>query len=226
SNCQPICGDGFVRGVETCDDHNTTSGDGCSGNFCRQEPGWSCLGQPSACTRTCGNGRLDPQEECDDGNRNAGDGCGTSCRGEVGYACGGEPSVCVPTCGNRALDAGETCDDGNRTNGDGCSASCRNDPGWYCPGPGLACNRFEIFIDGPPHGTFTTAPTTTVTGHYTVLPPGLAALTVNGMPAGSVDPATRTFAHSFPLSAPAILNAVEVTLTNTANGDAVNDRIV
>jgi cysteine-rich repeat protein len=50
SNCLPICGDGFIRGDETCDDADAFGGDGCSGAFCRQEVGWTCLGQPSVCT--------------------------------------------------------------------------------------------------------------------------------------------------------------------------------
>ncbi len=81
-------------------------------------------------------------------------------------------------------------------------------------------------IDGPPHGTFTTAGTTTVTGHYSTLPPGTAAITVNGAPAGSVNPFARTFSHTLALDAPAVLNPIRVTLTNTTDGDAVTDRIV
>ena len=52
-----LCGDGFIRGAETCDDGNPFSGDGCSGVLCRQEPGWTCAGQPSVCHRDCGERR-------------------------------------------------------------------------------------------------------------------------------------------------------------------------
>jgi cysteine-rich repeat protein len=196
SNCIPICGDGFMRGSENCDDGNTGSGDGCSGEFCRQEVGWTCVGQPSVCTYNCGDGNLDAGEECDDGDTTSGDGCNDTCQTEPGYACHGEPSVCVHTCGNGVLNIGETCDDGNTTSRDGCDASCRNESGWLCAVPGLACQPFEIFIDSPAHGIFTTANSITVTGHYTTLLPGQVAITINGVPASSVDLVNRTFSHN------------------------------
>ncbi len=226
SNCIPICGDGFRRGLETCDDGNADGGDGCSASFCRQEIGFSCLGQPSVCAPNCGNGDLDPDEACDDGDLDEDDGCDADCQGEAGWSCGGEPSVCVQSCGNGALEGAESCDDGNATSRDGCSASCRIESGWYCGAPGLACQPFEIFIDGPPHGSFTTAGMAVVSGHYTTLPPGVAAITVNGTPASTVDPFTRTFSHTVALNGPAVLNPVRARLTNTANGNAIDDRIV
>jgi cysteine-rich repeat protein len=224
SNCTPICGDGFIRGAETCDDANALSGDGCSGVLCRREVGWTCAGQPSVCIRNCGNGDLDPDEECDDGNITNGDGCSSSCRAESGYACGGEPSVCIHTCGNSFLNSAETCDDGNTVARDGCSASCRTEPGWFCPVPGLPCTRFQVFLDTPAHGTFTTAGSVTITGHYTTLPPGVGAITINGVPASSVNPVTRTFSHTVGLSQANIFNSIRATLTNTQNGDAVHDQ--
>jgi cysteine-rich repeat protein len=226
SNCIPICGDGFIRGSETCDDGNLVGGDGCSGAFCRVEPGFACVGQPSLCTPTCGNAQLDPNEECDDGNAVSGDGCSSTCRVEAGFACGGTPSTCVLSCGNGVLDAGETCEDGNAVSGDGCSAGCRNESGWVCNTPGTPCSQFQVFIDGPAHGSFTMAGTTTVTGHYTALPPGQAQVLVNGVPASSVNPFTRTFSHTVALSQQAIFNPIRVSLVNTANGDDVHDRIV
>ena len=226
STCNPVCGDGFIRGAETCDDGNTLSGDGCSGVLCRQEVGWTCTGQPSVCIRNCGNGNLDPGEECDDGNLTNGDGCSSSCRAEPGYACGGQPSVCVHTCGNGFLDPGETCDDGNTVSRDGCSASCRTETGYSCLIPGTACTRFDVFIDTPAHGVFTTAGSIAITGHYTTLLPGHAAVTVNGVPADSVNPLTRTFSHTVTLDQVAIFNPIRVTLTNTDDGDHVQDRIV
>lgn len=42
--------DGVITGTETCDDANSTSGDGCSAN-CTIETGWECQGQPSRCQR-------------------------------------------------------------------------------------------------------------------------------------------------------------------------------
>ena len=61
----PVCGNGVVEAGETCDDHNTTDGDGCDSN----------------CTpTTCGNGIVTAGETCDDGNHVAGDCCGASCQ--------------------------------------------------------------------------------------------------------------------------------------------------
>lgn len=226
SNCLPVCGDGVRRGGESCDDGNTLSGDGCSGALCRVEPGYACAGQPSLCQPLCGNGVLDGVEACDDGNTAAGDGCGPTCAAEPGYACGGQPSACVATCGNGVLDAGETCDDGNGQSGDGCSATCRTENGWRCGAAGLACARFEVFVTSPAHGSFTTAPAATISGHYTTLPPGEAAVLVDGVPAAAVNPLTRTFSHVVALDPAAVFNPVRVSVVNTVTGDAVHERIV
>ena len=226
SNCIAICGDGFVRGSENCDDGNTDSDDGCSGDYCRQEVGWSCAGQPSVCHYNCGNGNIDADEECDDGDATSGDGCSDTCQTEAGFACAGQPSVCVPTCGNGVLNAGENCDDGNTVNRDGCDSSCRNESGWLCSAAGQACTPFEIFIDSPAHGIFTTANTATITGHYTTLGAGQAAVTINGVPASSVNTTNRTFSHTLTLNGSTVFNPVVASLTNTGNGDDVRDRIV
>ncbi len=39
---EPVCGDGFIEGLEECDDLNTTSGDGCD-DSCLVEDGWECV---------------------------------------------------------------------------------------------------------------------------------------------------------------------------------------
>jgi cysteine-rich repeat protein len=225
SHCLAVCGDSFIRGFENCDDSNTISGDGCAGNFCRQEAGFTCAGQPSVCTPNCGNGLVTVPEECDDGNHINGDGCNGTCHVEAGYACGGQPSVCAPTCGNSLLNLNETCDDGNTVSGDGCSANCRNESGWLCLLPGTPCTKFDVIIDSPANGIFTTAATANISGHYTTLPPGSAAVTVNGM-AASVNQVLRTFTATVPVSQTLIFNPVKATLTYTPNGDHVNDRIV
>jgi cysteine-rich repeat protein len=137
----------------------------------------------------------------------------------------------VLTCGNNFINAGEACDDGNTVNGDGCNASCRNEPGWACPfalglplpGP---CSPFELFLDSPAHGIFTTAGSIVVSGHYTTLPVGQVAITVNGVPASSVNQVLRTYSHTVPLSSAAVFNPIRVTLTNTANGDDMHARVV
>jgi len=76
SVCASLCGDGIKVGVEQCDDHNTTSGDGCSAT-CTLENG------------TCGNGRADAGEQCDDSNALSGDGCSSTCRFECSDTDGG-----------------------------------------------------------------------------------------------------------------------------------------
>jgi len=226
SNCLAVCGDNFIRGFETCDDGDTDSGDGCSGTFCRQELGYTCTGQPSVCVANCGDGNLDPQEECDDGGTIPGNGCGATCLIEAGYACGGEPSVCASTCGNGFLNANEDCDDGNLVSEDGCDDTCDNETGWVCFVPGLPCTKFELFIDSPAHGIFTTAGSVTVTGHYTTLLPTQVSITINGTPADSVNTALRTFSHTLFLDEADIFNPARVVLTNTDNGDDIHRRIV
>jgi cysteine-rich repeat protein len=97
-----VCGDNVTEGMETCDDGNTVSGDGCSAN---------CL------IEDCGDGILTPDtEECDNDGANDDDpavnGCSTTC------TCNAE------TCGDGVLGCSEQCDDGNTADGDGCSALC------------------------------------------------------------------------------------------------------
>ena len=50
------CGDGVIDSGETCDDGNSTSGDGCNAQ-CQLTPGWECTtpGQP-CCAAQCGDG--------------------------------------------------------------------------------------------------------------------------------------------------------------------------
>lgn len=48
--CRSVCGDGLLRAPESCDDGNTTPGNGCSAT-CTVEPGFSCSGEPSTCRR-------------------------------------------------------------------------------------------------------------------------------------------------------------------------------
>jgi cysteine-rich repeat protein len=90
----PACGDRAINAGEACDDGNTASGDGCSAT-CLVEAGFSCTGQPSACTTTCGDGAVGGTEACDDGNAFPGDGCSPTCLVESGFTCAGQPSACV-----------------------------------------------------------------------------------------------------------------------------------
>ena len=94
-----VCGDGVLDAGagESCDDGNTTNGDGCS-STCELES-------------VCGNGILEGNEVCDDGNTIDGDNCSSTCDAEN-------------FCGDGVLNTSEACDDGNTTNGDGCSSTC------------------------------------------------------------------------------------------------------
>jgi fibro-slime domain-containing protein len=139
-----VCGDGIVGGTEQCDDHNTTSGDGCS-STCMIEPGWTCptAGAPCKLKEYCGNRivELDIGEQCDDGNTVSGDGCSSLCKIEPNFVCptAGQPCVSTVVCGDGKVQGSETCDDHNTTSGDGCSATCQVEPGWRCPTAGVKC---------------------------------------------------------------------------------------
>ena len=148
------CGDGVKAGTETCDDGNTTNGDGCSSS-CSVEAGFNCTGSPSICGTACGDGVRAGAETCDDGNATSGDGCSSSCSVEAGFSCTGSPSVCSSTaaCGDGLLAPGEACDDGNVLNGDGCSALCTIEPGSSCSGSPSVCTLSEV----EPNGTVATA---------------------------------------------------------------------
>jgi cysteine-rich repeat protein len=70
-------------GLETCDDGNSESGDGCN----------------SKCILECGNRAINAQETCDDGNVNSNDGCSSACSLEPGFIdC--SPSGCTSQCGD------------------------------------------------------------------------------------------------------------------------------
>ena len=75
--CAAVCGDGFSRGDEACDDGNTDDGDGCSAQ-CVVELGFACLAD-GPCAAVCGDNLLVVGESCDDGNIVDGDGCSRTC---------------------------------------------------------------------------------------------------------------------------------------------------
>lgn len=150
---------------ESCDDGNTTAGDGC-GVSCLLENGAACSAGPecqsSLCqtdvcvaNNVCGNGAREAGEGCDDGTAFGGgsglcnDSClipdGQSCNavapGLTGAAscasslCPNGTCVAQDVCGNGVLETGEGCDDG--TAGGGGSAGCNDS----CRIPnGEACN--------------------------------------------------------------------------------------
>ncbi len=125
--CAAVCGDGVLRGSETCDDHNRVSGDGCSA-ACKIEPFTDCKGAPSVCTSTiaCPDGVVEPGEICDPPGT---DGCLPGCKSfapDVGAAA---------TCGNSIIEAGEQCD--KPQPGLGCTAGCVVEDGFSCPRPNV-----------------------------------------------------------------------------------------
>ncbi|NRA34059.1 MAG: DUF4215 domain-containing protein [Polyangiaceae bacterium] len=157
------CGNGRPNGIESCDDLNTDSGDGCD-STCQVEYGWFCNDIPSICAPSlkvseCPDREITGSEECDDGNRGNNDGCNSACEVELGFSCSGEPSVCESECGDRITAADEECDDGNADTGDGCD-SCVVEEGASCTGVtcSLSCGDNETngeeecddgnFIDG------------------------------------------------------------------------------
>ncbi len=124
--CQPVCGNGRLEAGETCEDGNTTTGDGCDSNCTKTGCGNGILSMNEGCddgnavdgdgcdsncvASGCGNGVKTPNEACDDGNTTSGDGCDNNCT--------------MTACGNGIQTAGEACDDGNATSGDGCDSNC------------------------------------------------------------------------------------------------------
>ena len=148
-----VCGNGLLTSDEACDDNNTVSGDGCSGNCQAIETGWQCPVPGKPCTPICGNGKVELGKQCDDGvspDKKTGptaidDGCSATCETEPGWSCAGSPSVCTKAvCGNGILETGEACDCGadptklpkdctgpnGLFNGDGtgCSKTCTIEP--------------------------------------------------------------------------------------------------
>jgi len=107
---------------ETCDDNNSTPGDGCDAS-CQVET-------------QCGNGSVEPGEECDEGagNSNAPD---ATCRLDCTNA----------GCGDGIVDTGEQCDDGNTTSLDGCSATCQTEAE-YCGDGIIQAGLGEVCDDG------------------------------------------------------------------------------
>ncbi len=137
SSSVTVCGDGTKSAAESCDDHNTNSGDGCSA-ACSIENGYSCTTAGQACATLCGDGIRVGSEACDDGNTNTGDGCG-NCQPEDGWTCGN--TTCVAQCGDGKQKGAEQCDDGNTYQNDGCSAACKVESGWTCTGSPSQCTK-------------------------------------------------------------------------------------
>ncbi|MFN2424883.1 MAG: hypothetical protein ABR587_00400 [Candidatus Binatia bacterium] len=128
------CGNSCVNFNETCDDGNTTGGDGCN-EKCAEEACFECSELPIGCSgaglSVCAVAELE------------------AARNVIGPICEG-PSTCVAVagegcsiCGDNEVGVGEDCEDGNTVGGDCCSANCTFEaPGSPCP-DGEFCNGAE-----------------------------------------------------------------------------------
>ncbi len=119
------CGYRIVEVGETCDDGNTSNGDGCS-SACAVEADCRCAaGNPSLCVCcdaglcACGDRIRTALEECDDGNVANGDGCSSTCTVEDDFDCttvqsGSGEVVCTATgggnCGDFIINFGDECE--------------------------------------------------------------------------------------------------------------------
>lgn len=156
---QTFCGDFFVeidftsKSGESCDDGNSTSGDGCDPT-CEAEPGFFCDPFGAGCFAVeCGNGIVEGDpfaglgESCDDQNDVAGDGC-DNCVAEPGFTCFNGPCHRV-RCGDSIVDndgfqSFEQCDDGDALGNDGCSAACALEQGFDCFSVPVGTDCIEI----------------------------------------------------------------------------------
>lgn len=141
--CLPpgVCGDGKPGLGESCDDNNTTNGDGCSSSCQVEAPYWACaFGTKCVDVRDC-----DALIEA----------------GVIGDAGDGGDAGCVvppkvPVCGDGVVDPGEACDDKNVNPGDGCSLDCKAiEANYVCPNPGQLCVSTMVCGDGKITGTET-----------------------------------------------------------------------
>jgi len=163
-----VCGDGKVnRAEEKCDDGNTQSKDGCTGNCEQIEANFACPtpGAPCVSTVRCGDGKVTAGiEDCDDANGASNDGCSAECHVERGWACEVVGQRCAPVCGDGILTADEECEfygagavspaDGGAAaeggaaeggvapvGGRGCAANCKIESGWDCSATTMTCAR-------------------------------------------------------------------------------------
>jgi fibro-slime domain-containing protein len=144
----PVCGDGKINQPdEKCDDGNTVSGDGCTGNCQQIEANFVCPtpGQPCVSTVKCGDGKISAGvETCDDGNTTPGDGCDAMCQVEKGWSCPVAGELCTPICGDGIIVGDEECEFYNGAKpmaGNGCDTTCHIEPGWDCSATMMTCTK-------------------------------------------------------------------------------------
>jgi fibro-slime domain-containing protein len=131
AKCEPVCGDGLLRGGETCDDGGAAT-DGCN-DACRLEAGFACDSPGVACRVTiCQDDTKEGSEQCDDGNDVPYDGCTATCTNEPSCGLVNGTYTCGAVCGDGMKFPEEACDDGNTLPDDGCSPTCTLEPGYDC----------------------------------------------------------------------------------------------
>ena len=156
-----VCGDGYRTGSESCDDSDTTSGNGWDSSW-SVENGWTWSGGSASSkdvwTDIWGDGKKLSMTSSfwDDGNTSNGDGWSSTCSLETGWTCSGGNSSTKDTwseiCGDgkRFNSISTYCDDGNTSSNDGWSSSCSIEIGWTWSG-GNSSNKdiwVEIWGDG------------------------------------------------------------------------------
>ena len=162
-----VCGNGVLEGAETCDDGNTTAGDGCTAT-CTVQAGYACSGAPSVCALiVCGDGLVRGTEGCDDSNTTAGDGCSATCTQETGFACVGSPSVCVAAAGNAFCASAEPITGTDTLSGESTAGGGARPTATGCGGgPGLRTLYYAVTI---PAATQVVVQTTPLAGADLIL---------------------------------------------------------
>lgn len=140
------CGNGTLGNGETCDDGNTTPGDGCSAT-CTIEPGYTCTNGAN-CHAVCGDTVVKPTEGCDDGKADAGaqaaaTGCTSTCSVAQGFTC--TNGTCKANCGDGVVQGAEVCDNGPVNGEPGmCNLTCSGTVATACGDgriqPGEGCD--------------------------------------------------------------------------------------
>jgi cysteine-rich repeat protein len=144
-----ICGNGVVETPETCDDANTTAGDGCS-DSCQIETGFTCPTPGAACEPVCGDHLVVGGEACDEGM--AGNGAADTC---CSATCTFRTGVCRPA--TDPCDAAETCSGTDATcpadvGAPATAGCCSVTPREPCR-PSLAPERTKLLVRNRPPDT-------------------------------------------------------------------------
>ena len=165
-----VCGDGYRTGSESCDDSDTTSGNGWDSSW-SVENGWTWSGGSSSSkdvwTDIWGDAKKLSKTSTfwDDGNTSNGDGCDSNCSLETGWTCSGGNSSTKDTWseiwgdGKRYNSNSSYWDDGNTSSGDGWSSSWSKETGFTWSGGNTSSKDtcIEVWGDGKRFSTVSTS---------------------------------------------------------------------